>query len=67
MPKPGDLVFFDWIMDDTKDPQHVGVVLGVQDGRIYTIEGNSAGRVMIRSYPIDSQYILGYGVLPWAS
>ena len=67
MLKPGDLVFFDWIVDNTKDPQHVGVVLGVQDGRIYTIEGNSAGRVMIRSYPINSQYILGYGVLPWAS
>ena len=78
-PSVGAIVFFDWNKDG--DPQHVGVVLGVEkdvedvdnDGdkdeliTIYTIEGNSAGRVMIRCYPIDSQYILGYGVLPWAS
>lgn len=66
-PIPGDLVFFDWIVDNIKDPQHVGVVLGVLGDKIYTIEGNSAGRVMVRSYSVDSQYILGYGVLPWAT
>ena len=78
-PSVGAIVFFDWNKDG--DPQHVGVVLGVEkdvedvdkDGdedeiiTIYTIEGNSAGRVMVRSYSVDSQYILGYGVLPWAS
>lgn len=70
-PNPGDLVFFDWITDDgVDDPQHVGVVLcltdsnndGVDDS-IITIEGNSAGRVAVRSYRLDDPRILGYGRL----
>ena len=70
-PQPGDLVFFDWITDDGVDnPQHVGVVLcltdsnndGVDDS-IITIEGNSAGRVAVRSYRLDDPRILGYGRL----
>lgn len=59
----GDLVFFDWIRDDVQDAQHVGVVIGVADNAIYTIEGNSAGRVAMRSYPKDDWRILGYGRL----
>lgn len=59
----GDLVFFDWINDDVHDAQHVGVVIGVSDDAIYTIEGNSAGRVAMRSYPADDWRILGYGRL----
>lgn len=62
--KPGDLVFFDWIPDDgVEDPQHVGVVLQVDDECIITIEGNSAGHVAVRSYPLDDTCILGYGLL----
>lgn len=73
-PNPGDLVFFDWITDDgVDDPQHVGVVLcltdsnndGVDDS-IITIEGNSAGRVAVRSYQLDDSRILGYGILNWS-
>lgn len=70
-PNPGDLVFFDWITDDgVDDPQHMGVVLQVTKDEkgndvIITIEGNSAGRVAMRSYPIDDPRILGYGSLNW--
>lgn len=73
-PNPGDLVFFDWITNDgVDDPQHVGVVLcltdsnndGVDDS-IITIEGNSAGRVAVRSYQLDDSRILGYGILNWS-
>ena len=62
-PTSGNLIFFDWDLDG--DAQHMGVVLSVSGGTIYTIEGNSAGRVAIRSYPIDDPRILGYGVLSW--
>lgn len=64
-PTPGDLIFFDWNKGD--NPQHVGVVLSVKEeaGRttVYTIEGNSAGRVTIRSYSINDPRIIGYGVI----
>lgn len=64
-PVAGDIVFFDW--NKGIDPEHVGVVLSVKEeaGRttIYTIEGNSAGRVTIRSYSINDPRIIGYGVL----
>lgn len=66
-PAVGDLVFFDWITDDgVDDPQHVGVVLRAESDYIITIEGNSAGRVAMRSYPIGDPRILGYGVLSWS-
>lgn len=62
-PRSGDLIFFDWNADS--EPQHVGVVLEVKNGMVYTIEGNSAGRVTIRSYLLTDQRIIGYGILPW--
>lgn len=68
-PIPGDLVFFDWELD--KDPDHVGVVLALeQNGNgevtgIFTIEGNSGKRVAVNYYSIDSACIMGYGVLNW--
>lgn len=64
-PTPGDCIFFDWSGGD--DPAHVGVVFYVDapGGKLYTIEGNSGGRVAIRSYALDDPCILGYGVLNW--
>lgn len=64
-PTPGDCIFFDWTGGD--DPAHVGVVFYVDSAaeRVYTIEGNSSGRVAIRSYALDDPRILGYGVLKW--
>lgn len=62
-PEKGDLIFFDW--DKGTDPEHIGVVINISvDGDyVFTIEGNSAGRVAIRSYPISDKRIIGYGVL----
>lgn len=64
-PTPGDCIFFDWSGGD--DPAHVGVVFYVDAsaGKLYTIEGNSGGRVAVRSYAPDDPCILGYGVLKW--
>lgn len=63
MPIPGDYVFFDW--DRDSDPDHVGAVLCVDGNQLYTIEGNSGGRVAVNCYPKNDPRIVGYGVLNW--
>lgn len=64
MPIPGDYVFFDW--DRDSDPDHVGAVLCVdENGYLYTIEGNSGGKVAVNRYSLSDPRIVGYGVLNW--
>lgn len=63
MPIPGDYVFFDW--DRDSDPDHVGAVLCVDGNQLYTIEGNSGGRVAVQRYDLNDKRIVGYGVLNW--
>lgn len=62
-PIPGDYVFFDW--DGGTDPDHVGAVLCVDGTQLYTIEGNSGGRVAVHRYALNDKRIVGYGVLDW--
>lgn len=62
-PIPGDYVFFDW--DGGTDPDHVGAVLCVEGDFLYTIEGNSGGKVAVNCYPKNDPRIMGYGVLNW--
>lgn len=62
-PIPGDYVFFDW--DGGSDPDHVGAVLCVEGNFLYTIEGNSGGRVAVQRYDLNDKRIVGYGVLNW--
>ena len=64
-PDPGDIIFFDWVVNDTAYAQHVGVVTAVKDGKVHTIEGNADGEVARRTYMLDDPCILGYGVLNW--
>lgn len=68
-PIPGDYVFFDWDggtdPDGVKDPDHVGAVLCVEGNFLYTIEGNSGGKVAVQRYPLSDKRIVGYGVLKW--
>lgn len=61
-PRPGDIIFFDW-NDGGQDGQsdHVGIVEKVENGRVYTIEGNSGDSVRQNSYPIGYYEIYGYG------
>lgn len=59
MPKPGDLIFFDWEGDGVSD--HVGIVESVEAGAIHTIEGNSSDTCALRSYSQDDGRICGYG------
>ena len=59
-PQPGDLIFFDWDQDGT--PNHVGIVQGVKNGQVHTIEGNSEDACRKRTYEKDDERILGYGM-----
>ncbi len=66
-PEPGMIIFFDWDSPDgTSGPQdglsdHVGIVEKVEDGRVWTVEGNSGDSCRERSYPLGYYEILGYG------
>ena len=60
-PVPGDIIFFDWENDGTSD--HVGIVVKVENNRVYTIEGNSDDMCKQNSYETVSNVILGYGTL----
>lgn len=65
-PQSGDIIFYDWENDGITD--HVGIVEKVENGMVYTVEGNTSdadhrnGDVVARhSYPIGSHFIYGYG------
>ena len=60
-PSPGDIIFFDWQNDGESD--HVGIVERVEDGYVWTVEGNSGDMCRQKSYPIGSSVICGYGLL----
>ena len=60
-PSPGSLIFFDWNGDGVSD--HVGIVEKCEDGRVYTIEGNSSDAVNQRNYVINNNTIMGYGLI----
>ena len=56
---PGDAIFFDWDLDGSAD--HVGIVIGTDGSRVYTVEGNSGDSVRQNSYPVGYYEIYGYG------
>ena len=64
MPSAGDLIFFDWSDNGTRDgvPDHVGIVEHVDENYIYTVEGNSSDMCRQNKYRIGSDNILGYGI-----
>lgn len=60
---PGDAIFFDWDGDGSAD--HVGLVVGTDGSRVYTVEGNSGDACKVKSYPLDYSCIKGYGLMNW--
>ena len=60
---PGDAIFFDWDGDGSAD--HVGLVIGTDGQRVYTVEGNSGDACKIKSYPVNYGCIKGYGLMNW--
>lgn len=64
-PSPGMIIFFDWAGDEGGQDglsDHVGIVEKVENGRVYTIEGNTSDSCWERSYPLGYYEILGYGI-----
>lgn len=56
-PEPGDQIFF----GSKGDEEHTGIVEKVENGYVFTIEGNSNNQVERRSYSLFNSYIAGYG------
>lgn len=59
-PEAGQIIFFDWEGDGETD--HVGIVERVENGTVYTVEGNSGDACRQNSYAIGSSSIYGYGI-----
>ncbi len=63
-PQPGDIIFFDWDspgVGQDGNPDHVGIVEKVEDGVVYTIEGNSDDACRQNRYPGGYFEIYGFG------
>ena len=65
-PAPGMLIFFDWDNKGRSGDQngladHIGIVEKVEDGWVWTIEGNTSDSVARRKYRLGHYEILGYG------
>ena len=67
-PTPGMIIFFDWDdPDGSAGPQdgesdHTGIVEKVENGYVYTVEGNSGDSCRENRYPVGYYEILGYGI-----
>lgn len=65
-PAPGWVIFYDWDDngkgDNKGDPEHVGIVEKVKNGKITVIEGNYGNAVKRRVLDVNGRYIRGYGV-----
>nr|WP_242843853.1 MULTISPECIES: lysozyme family protein [Clostridia] len=60
VPASGDIIFFD--SDGDGISEHVGIVEKVEDGMLYTVEGNYEDEFSKANYPIDYIGINGYGI-----
>lgn len=63
-PQPGDQIFF----GDSKSTWHTGLVVKVEAGYVYTIEGNAGNPPAVRScrYTLGGKIIKGYGRPDWS-
>ena len=64
VPKMGDWVLYNWQSgasgDDTGAPDHVGMVIGVESGKILAVEGNFDNAVKQRRFPVNWERIRGF-------
>ena len=67
VPKVGDQIFFKG-SSNNNEVNHTGIVVKVEGGKIYTMEGNSGNQVSLRVYPsADNKLkIVGYGTPDWS-
>ena len=71
IPKPGDLIYYDWddtgAGDDTGGPEHVGMVEKCDGKTITVMEGNTGGGFGRRTIAVGGRYIRGFGALDYKS
>ena len=66
-PVPGMIIFYDWDNPDGEfgpqdgKPDHTGIVAKVENGTIWTIEGNSGDACRMNQHPVGEYVIMGYG------
>lgn len=65
-PMPGMIIFFDWDNKGSSGPQdgesdHTGIVEKVENGIVYTVEGDSGDSCRQRQYAVGHYEIFGYG------
>lgn len=64
IPQTGDVIMYDWNDNGKGDnkgwPDHVGIVISVENGMITVIEGNKNDTVGLRNIPVDGKYIRGF-------
>lgn len=66
-PEVGDQVFF-WPADHKEGDsivQHTGLVIKIENNRVFTVEGNSNDKVAKHSYPLSYQRFAGFGRPNW--
>lgn len=56
-PQPGDQIFF----GKTDAEEHTGIVEKIENGKVYTIEGNASNMCKRCTYSLTSSKIVGYG------
>lgn len=65
IPSPGDFIYFDWDRPGEGQngrPDHVGIIEKIENGNIYTIEGNSGDRVSANTWSVGHYEIFGFGI-----
>jgi len=71
IPKPGDLIYYDWedsgTGDDMSEADHVGMVESVNGTTMTVMEGNTGGGFGRRTISVNARYIRGFGALDYAS
>ena len=66
-PSPGMIIFYDWDKRGSSGPQdgeadHTGIVVRVENGIVYTVEGNCGETCMELKHAVGDYQILGYGI-----
>ena len=55
------MIYFDWDGDSVSD--HVGLLVGRDENYFYTIEGNSGDQVRTKKYSVNSNQVMGFGLM----
>ena len=62
-PSPGMIIFFDWAYNGQNGTaDHTDIVERVENGIVYTVEGNTSDSCAERYYAVGHSEILGYGM-----